>query len=90
MNTEIGVLTRRITNSENELSDQEVRLEQKIAQHDERESFCDSAASAYAKRREARSDQLDVLSDAIGLLTSKIRLLKKFVSDRTMTLERPI
>ena len=39
-------------------------------------SFCDAAAKKYANDREARSEQLDVLSDAIGLLTSKIRMLK--------------
>ena len=85
-----------------ELADQEVRLENKIVQHDQREKynslifliflirFCDASGSEYAKRREGRSEELDVLSDAIGMLTSKIRLLKKYVGERTMTLERPI
>jgi len=72
------------------LAEQTVRLEQKIAQHDEREAFCDEAGKKYAHDREARSDQLDVISDAIGLLTAKIRLLKKYVSDTVQTLEKPM
>jgi len=83
-------LTKRINGAESELSEQKVRLEQKIAQHDERETFCDEAAKKYAHDREARGDQLDVISDAIGLLTAKIRLLKKYVSDSVSTLNKPI
>jgi hypothetical protein len=83
-------LTKRINAAEQELAEQKIRLEQKITQHDERETFCDEAAKKYSHDREARSDQLDVISDAIGLLTAKIRLLKKYVSDSTSSLKKPI
>jgi len=65
-------------------------LNKKITQHDEIEAFCDAAGAKYARDREARGDQREIISDAIGLLTAKIRLLKKYVSDRVNTLERPI
>jgi len=61
-----------------------------MAQHDERETFCDEAGKKYAHDREARSDQLDILSDAIGLLMAKIRILKQYVSDSVQTLEKPM
>lgn len=66
-----------------------MRLEQKISQHDTRETFCDEAGGKYAKEREARSNQEGIISDAIGLLTSKIRLLKRYVGERTQKLSKP-
>lgn len=90
LEVEIAVLAKRINIAATELDEQNIRLEQKIVQHDEREAFCDEAGAKYARDREARSDQKEIISDAIGLLVSKIRLLKKYVSDRVTTLERPI
>ena len=58
--------------------------------NDEREDVCDSAGKKYAKDREERSDEKEIISDAIGLLVSKIRMLKKYVSDSVSTLKRPV
>jgi len=90
LNIDISVLTKRINLASTELAEQITRLDEKIQQHDARETFCDEAGAKYAHDREARSDQRDIISDAIGLLTAKIRMLKKYVSDRVVTLERPI
>jgi len=60
-----------------------------IEQHDQRETTCDEAGNKYAKDREARDDQREIISDAIGLLVSKIRLLKRYVGERTKTLKKP-
>lgn len=48
------------------------------------------AGKNYAHEREERSEQKEIISDAIGLLMAKIRMLKKYVSDRVQTLERPM
>merc|ERR1711915_809456 len=77
---EIEVLTKRINQAQTELDEQIERLALKISQHDEREAFCDEAGRKYAKDRQDRDDQREVISDAIGLLTAKIRLLKQYVS----------
>jgi len=90
LNVEIAVLTKRINQATTEREEQVVRLEQKIAQHDERENFCDEAGKKYAHDREARDDQREIISDAIGLLTAKIRLLKRYVSDRIVNLDKPV
>jgi len=38
---------------------------------------------AYAERREKRDGDREVISDAIGLLQSKLRTFRKYVSGRT-------
>jgi len=90
LSIEIAILTKRINQATEERAEQVIRLEQKISQHDERETFCDEAGKKYAHDREARDDQKSIISDAIGLLTAKIRLLKRYVSDRVSSLEKPI
>ena len=90
LTTDIGILNKRIALAESGVEENSIRLEQKIVNHDEREEICDNAGNKYAKDREERSDQKEIISDAIGLLVTKIRLLKKYVSDSSSTLERPI
>jgi len=48
----------------------------------DKEDFCDAEQKAYMKRREQRNDDEQVVSQAIGLLTSQIRTLKKYINAR--------
>jgi len=43
-------------------------LSKKTAEHEDLLTYCDDANVAYAHRREARNDEREVVSDAIGLL----------------------
>lgn len=68
LETEIAALNKRIAQCQAEKADQEERLKQKAQEHEDLLTYCDDANVAYAQRREARNDEREVVSDAIGLL----------------------
>jgi len=72
-----------------EKADLEERIEQKTKESAELTIWCDDEATAYSTRRQARNDEMEVVSDAIALLTSKLRTLKKYVSKKVDGLEKP-
>lgn len=72
-----------------EKADLEERIEQKTEESAKLTIWCDDEASAYSTRRQARNDEMEVVSDAIALLTSKLRTLKKYVSKKVDGLEKP-
>jgi len=44
--------------------------------------MCDDEAEAYGSRRTDRLDSIRVVSDCVGLIESKLRVLKEFVAQR--------
>jgi hypothetical protein len=72
-----------------EKADLEERIEQKTEESAKLTIWCDDEATAYSTRRQARNDEMEVVSDAIALLTSKLRTLKKYVTKKVDGLEKP-
>lgn len=89
LTTEINALTKRINMLKDEKADLEERIEQKTEESHQLTIWCDDEAAAYSTRRQARNDEMEVVSDAIALLTSKLRTLKKYVSKKVDGLEKP-
>lgn len=89
LTVEINALTKRINMLKDEKADLEERIEQKTKESAELTIWCDDEATSYATRRQARNDEMEVVSDAIALLTSKLRTLKKYVSKKVDGLEKP-
>nr|AWX67865.1 trichocyst matrix protein T2-A [Philasterides dicentrarchi]QEE82883.1 trichocyst matrix protein T2-A [Philasterides dicentrarchi] len=79
---QIAALNKRIAQCQAEKADQEERFRQKTSEHEDLLQYCDDANVAYAKRRESRNDEREVVSDAIGLLQSKLRTFRQYVSER--------
>jgi len=86
LTAEINALTKRINMLQEEKVDQQERIEQKTKEREQRKTYCDDEAAAYAKRRQSRNDEMEVVSDAIALLTQKLRMLKRYVSNKTSSI----
>lgn len=89
LTVEINALSKRIKMLQEEKADQLERIEAKTEERENRKVFCDDEATAYSQRRQARTDELEVISDAIAMLLSKLRMLKKFTSKATSGLKKP-
>jgi rRNA maturation endonuclease Nob1 len=61
-------LTKRINEATTERASQEVRRDQKQEEADARLVWCDQENVNYSERRQARGDEMEVVSDAIALL----------------------
>lgn len=78
----ISVLTRRINMATQEKADQETRIAEKNQQKADKTQWCNDENDSYSTRRQARDDDREVISDAIALFNSQIRLFRKYVSQR--------
>ena len=76
---EIQTLNKRIASATNERDEQLTRASQKQEQHDEKLKYCEDENIAYAERRETRMEERTIVSQAIGLLQSKLRTFRKYV-----------
>lgn len=88
LESEIDTLTKRINAAKAEKHDTEVRRDQKQDEHDERLTYCDQENVNYAERRQQRDDEIEVVSDAVSLLQSHLRLFRQYVSDRLTTVHK--
>jgi hypothetical protein len=61
-------LTKRINEATTERASQEVRRDAKQEESDARLIWCDQENKNYSERRQARGDEMEVVSDAIALL----------------------
>jgi len=82
LENEISALNKRIDNATSERDEQQERSRQKKIEHQGRQKWCDDEADAYASRRSDRLDSIKVVSDCVGIIESKIRVLKEFVAQR--------
>lgn len=79
---EISSLNKRISIAQDERDEQRDRSAQKNTELKERQQACDDEADAYNNRRDARGEDIGEVSECLGLVESKIRVLKQFVSQR--------
>jgi hypothetical protein len=79
---EISSLNKRISIAQDEREEQRDRSAQKGVELREREQACDDEADAYARRKADRGADISEVSECLGLVESKIRVLKQFVNQR--------
>jgi len=79
---EISALNKRISIAQDERDEQTNRLKQKKTELVEREKVCDDESENYAARRSDRIEDIGIVSECIGLIESKIRILRQFVAQR--------
>jgi septal ring factor EnvC (AmiA/AmiB activator) len=82
LENEISALNKRLENASAERDEQRERSRQKNIEKVGRTKWCDDEAESYASRRNDRLDSIRVVSDCVGLIESKIRVLKEFVAQR--------
>lgn len=82
LDTDIDTLTKRINAATAERHDSEVRRDQKQTEHDERLTYCEQENDNYSHRRQSRHDEQEVVSDAVALLQSNLRLFRQYINDR--------
>lgn len=79
---EISALNKRIAIATDERDEQVERSRQKNTELVEREKSFDDETDTYNNRRADRQSDLGEVSEALGLVESKIRVLKQFVNQR--------
>jgi chromosome segregation ATPase len=79
---EISSLNKRISIAQDEREEQRDRSAQKNTELRERTQVCDDETDAYNRRRADRQADIDEVSECLGLVESKIRVLKQFVNQR--------
>lgn len=79
---EISSLNKRIAIAQDEREEQRDRSAQKNTELRERTQVCDDEADAYARRKADRQADISEVSECLGLVESKIRVLKQFVNQR--------
>lgn len=82
----IAILTKRINNLISNKLETENRIKHKKKVLEDFLAECKAKMERYAKTREFYEDQRAIRSSAIGLLVSKIRVLKKYIRNRTFLL----
>jgi len=79
---EISALNKRISIATDEKDEQKERSKQKNIELQERQKACDDEADAYSARKADRQADISEVSECLGLVESKIRVLKQFVNQR--------
>lgn len=79
---EISSLNKRISIAQDEREEQRNRSAQKSTELREREQVYDDETDAYNRRRSDRQEDIGEVSEALGLVESKVRTLKQFVNQR--------
>jgi chromosome segregation ATPase len=79
---EISSLNKRISIAQDERDEQRERSKQKNIELQERQKACDDEAEAYGARKADRQADISEVSECLGLVESKIRILKQFVNQR--------
>jgi hypothetical protein len=79
---EIAALNKRLEVAKSDRDEQKERSKDKGVELLETVKQCDDEGDAYFERRQDRADNLRTISDAIGLIESKLRILKEFVKQR--------
>jgi len=82
LENEISALNKRLENATSERDEQRERSRQKSIELTGRTKQCDDEAEAYASRRSDRLESIQIVSECVGLIESKIRVLKEFVAQR--------
>lgn len=88
LESEIDTLTKRINAATAEKRDTEVRRDQKQSEYNERLAYCDQENVNYSNRRQQRYDEIEVVSDAVSLLQSHLRLFRQYVNERIQGIQK--
>jgi flagellar motility protein MotE (MotC chaperone) len=88
LDQEIAALNKRINAATEERKEQTERVVQKTNQYQEYLKYCDDENANYAKRRENRDNDRQVVSDAIGVFQKNLRLFRKYVADRMKNVKK--
>ncbi|EGR27887.1 secretory granule protein t2-a, putative, partial [Ichthyophthirius multifiliis] len=83
LTAEIHTLKSRIEQCENEKTSQDERAVEKEEELSKRNIYCFDQQEQYKLRSQQRDEQLKIVREVLDIINSQLRVLKKYVGDRT-------